>query len=60
MMDFETEATDLIKAMSRAIEESAPEMASAYRAQYEAFVEAGFTEEQAMELTKDIEMGLDE
>jgi len=59
-MTFEDEATELIEAVSVAVEATATTMAGAYYTQYEAFIEAGFTEEQAMTLLTELDMGLEQ
>ena len=48
----EDEISEQMKMFANGMKEAAPEMAELARAQFEAFVEAGFDEDQAMELLK--------
>jgi len=48
MMDVGEQSAELLSGLADGLEQSAPEVASAYRTMYEELVEAGFTEDQAM------------
>lgn len=52
--DMTERYVELMEDMSNAIEQAAPQIARSQRAVFEALKEEGFSEEQALELTKDI------